>query len=111
MPCIKCENGLWRWGESGKCQYASISECETANADYYSEAIEYDYAFNFSQGQMEALHEEGRVLIHIEKDGEGMDILFSYDIKEEEYSNLTDSLLDDELDDYIDKLTHSIKQL
>ena len=43
MPCLECENGLWKFGESGKCQYSSKSECETANADYYAEETYNDY--------------------------------------------------------------------
>ena len=37
MPCYECENGKWKFGETGKCQYSSKSECETANKDYYLE--------------------------------------------------------------------------
>ena len=114
MPCIKCEDGNWRWGESGECQYDSLASCEAANADYSAE-IEYDYKLTFTQEQMEKLHAEGEVLIHIQGDEEGeeMDILFAYDAKREEetYDALTNSLLDDELDEYINKLTNSIKQL
>jgi hypothetical protein len=69
---------------------------------------------------MEKLHSEGEVLIHIQGDEEGeeMDILFTYDVvreeekeEEETYDVLTNSLLDDELDEYINKLTNSIKKL
>ncbi|MFW5909198.1 MAG: S49 family peptidase [Thiohalospira sp.] len=28
MPCIECENGMWRWGEDGPCIYESREECE-----------------------------------------------------------------------------------
>tara|TARA_R110000787_G_scaffold245880_4_gene351686 strand:- start:519 stop:1229 length:711 start_codon:yes stop_codon:yes gene_type:complete len=31
MPCIKCEDGKYKWGETGDCKYASIEECESAN--------------------------------------------------------------------------------
>ena len=122
MPCIKCEDGNWRWGESGECKYDSLSSCEADNVDYSAE-IEYDYKLNFTQEQMEKLHEDGEVLIHIQGDEEGeeMDILFTYDVvreeeeeekeEEETYDVLTNSLLDDELDEYINKLTNSIKKL
>ena len=118
MPCLECENGLWRFGESGKCQYQSFESCEAANADYYAETTEYDYTFNFTYEQMEELHENGQILVHIENDNQEMDILFTYnadkddeEIEKEIYDNLTNSLLDDELDEYINKLTNSIKQL
>jgi len=35
MPCKKCENGKVKWGETGKCEYDTIAECEEANKDYY----------------------------------------------------------------------------
>ena len=35
MPCTKCEEGKYKWGETGECQYDSIAECEEANKDYY----------------------------------------------------------------------------
>tara|TARA_R110002095_G_scaffold183379_1_gene160571 strand:+ start:340 stop:690 length:351 start_codon:yes stop_codon:yes gene_type:complete len=116
MPCIKCEDGNFRWGESGECKYDSLASCEADNVDYSAE-IEYDYKLNFTQEQMEKLHNDGEVLIHIQGDEEGeeMDILFTYDVvreeEEETYDVLTNSLLDDELDEYINKLTNSIKQL
>ena len=82
MPCLECENGLWRFGESGKCQYSSKSECETANADYYAEEIdnnnmeekkkyygdeEHDYHFNFTTDMMEKLHSEGELEVKRDK--------------------------------------------
>ena len=36
MPCYECENGMWRFGETGSCQYDSKESCETANKDYYA---------------------------------------------------------------------------
>ena len=35
MPCKECENGKYKWGETGSCEYDSIAECEAANKDYY----------------------------------------------------------------------------
>ena len=35
MPCTKCENGKYKWGETGSCQYETKAECEEANKDYY----------------------------------------------------------------------------
>ena len=31
MPCTKCENGKYKWGSRGKCQYDTLAECESAN--------------------------------------------------------------------------------
>ena len=35
MPCEECENGKYKWGKTGDCQYDSVAECEEANKDYY----------------------------------------------------------------------------
>jgi uncharacterized coiled-coil DUF342 family protein len=46
MPCKKCENEKWKWGENGECQYDSKEACEKANKDkkgYKSEKKEYSY--------------------------------------------------------------------
>ena len=113
MPCLECENGKWRWGGSGECQYSSLESCESANADYYAEENDYDYTLNFTKEEMEILHSEGELLKHIEKEGKEMDILFTYtsDKLEDAYAKLTKSMLDDELDTYIERLTNSIKKL
>ncbi len=31
MPCEECENGKYKWGKTGSCEYDSIAECEAAN--------------------------------------------------------------------------------
>tara|TARA_R100001443_G_scaffold110572_4_gene122628 strand:- start:2476 stop:3192 length:717 start_codon:yes stop_codon:yes gene_type:complete len=35
MPCEKCDNGKYKWGKTGSCEYDSKAECEAANKDYY----------------------------------------------------------------------------
>ena len=37
MPAIKCDNGKWKWGETGSCKYETQVEAETDNEDYYEE--------------------------------------------------------------------------
>ena len=35
MPCTQCKDGkTYKWGETGKCEYNTLEECETANASY-----------------------------------------------------------------------------
>ena len=34
MPCTKCEEGKYKWGETGECEYATLQDCEDANASY-----------------------------------------------------------------------------
>lgn len=31
MPCIKCDDGKWKWGENGECSYDSEQACIDAN--------------------------------------------------------------------------------
>lgn len=33
MPCQQCENGKWKWGENGECEYETKEECEDAHPD------------------------------------------------------------------------------
>ena len=39
MPCEECENGKYKWGKTGSCEYDTIAECEEANKDYYEELV------------------------------------------------------------------------
>ena len=34
MPCTKCEEGKYKWGETGECKYNTLQECEDANHSY-----------------------------------------------------------------------------
>ena len=34
MPCTKCEEGKYKWGETGECEYATLQDCEDANHSY-----------------------------------------------------------------------------
>jgi len=34
MPCTKCEEGKYKWGETGDCEYATLQDCEDANHSY-----------------------------------------------------------------------------
>ena len=131
MPCEQCEEGLYRWGENGECMYETLEDCQLDNqGEYLEEQIKpaydkpVDFTMHFTKEQMEELHREGEVLIEVEgsEEGEKMNILFTYDREEEteeteeieeetEYGELTVAMLDDELDEYIDKLTDSIKKL
>jgi hypothetical protein len=37
MPCKECENGKYKWGNTGECQYDTLEECKQANPDYHYE--------------------------------------------------------------------------
>jgi hypothetical protein len=32
MPCMKCSNGKWKYGEKGKCVYKTLEACKRAAA-------------------------------------------------------------------------------
>ena len=34
MPCTKCKEGKYKWGETGDCKYATKEDCESANHKY-----------------------------------------------------------------------------
>jgi len=34
MPCTKCEEGKYKWGKTGECEYDSLEACESANHKY-----------------------------------------------------------------------------
>ena len=129
MPCEECEEGKYKWGEMGECLYETLEDCQLANQEeFLEEALKpisdkpVDFAIHFTEETMNKLHEEGEVVVEVEvsEEGEKMNILFTYD-KEEveieteeeevEYGTLTTAMLDEELDEYIDKVVNSIKEL
>jgi len=36
MPCTKCKDGKYKWGETGECKYDSKESCEKANPKKYN---------------------------------------------------------------------------
>ena len=34
MPAEECNNGKWKWGETGECKYETQQEAEQDNEDY-----------------------------------------------------------------------------
>jgi hypothetical protein len=124
MPCKECENGKWRWGESGECMYESKEDCEIANQDAYLEEtlkpkaddIVIDHQFDFNEEQMKELHENGRLIVEVEdkESGDEMKILFTYEkdgdeidgeyisakskLNEKGYSNAASLIEDDKVD-------------
>ena len=39
MPCTKCKEGKYKWGETGECEYNSLEECQKANPDHNYEEM------------------------------------------------------------------------
>lgn len=36
MPCLKCSNGKYKYGEQGRCQFDSLGVCQAAEAAIYA---------------------------------------------------------------------------
>ena len=34
MPCKKCKDNKYKWGETGECEYATKEDCESKNHKY-----------------------------------------------------------------------------
>ena len=32
MPCYKCDNGKWKYGKRGNCQFDTLEACQAAEA-------------------------------------------------------------------------------
>ena len=32
MPCFKCSNGMWKYGQNGNCQFDTLKSCHDAEA-------------------------------------------------------------------------------
>tara|TARA_R110000744_G_scaffold16018_1_gene44291 strand:- start:697 stop:1050 length:354 start_codon:yes stop_codon:yes gene_type:complete len=117
MPCEQCDNGLYKWGETGGCLYETLEDCQLANDEIepaYGKPV--DFTMHFTKEQMRKLHEEGEVLIEVEgsEEGETMNILFTYDTEreeeeEEEYSPEEDRIKDS-FGKYFDEVIQNIKK-
>ena len=42
MPCIKCSDGKWKYGEDGKCQYDTLEKCKEVEAAIHAAESEKD---------------------------------------------------------------------
>lgn len=92
MPCEECENGKYKWGQTGECQYETLEDCQLANqGEYLEETLKpksdkpVDFTYNFTKDQMEDLHENGELMVEVGRDDdEPMIILFTYEKRKEE---------------------------
>ena len=39
MPCKKCKDGKYKFGETGECKYDTKEACEADNKDYYDKFL------------------------------------------------------------------------
>ena len=74
MPAYKCNNGKWKFGQTGSCKYDSKAEAENDNKDYYRAVSDID--LTPTQGMIDeakmglmAMHTEGYIHdIEVEKE-------------------------------------------
>ena len=76
MPAEQCDNGKWKWGETGECIYETQEEAEKDNEDdnEYSETLEIDR----------------RHIISVTEDDDTYTIVYEKDKDNEEYSEKRD---------------------
>lgn len=43
MPCMKCANGKYKYGEHGKCVYDTLAECKRAAAAIHIQDKDKDF--------------------------------------------------------------------
>ena len=92
MPCEQCEEGLYKWGETGECLYETLEDCQLANqGEYLEESLKpksdkpVDWTYNFTKEQMDELHDDGELYVEVDRDDEEpMTLLFTYEREEEE---------------------------
>ena len=121
MPCEQCEEGKYRFGETGECLYETLEDCQLANDEIetvYDKPV--DFTMHFTEEQMEKLHKEGEVLIEVEgsEQGETMNILFTYDVEreeeeeeeEEEYFSPEEEEVKNSFGKYFDEVIENIKK-
>ena len=91
MPCEQCEEGLYKWGETGECLYETLEDCQLANqGEYLEEAIKpksdkpVDWTYNFTKEQMKELHDDGELYVEVKEEDKTMTLLFTYEREEEE---------------------------
>ena len=89
MPCIKCGEDSYKWGEDGDCSYSSLEACQSENSTYNAEEPYYDHEYDFTEEEMQELHENGVVYVtQTDEDGTEMTIKFTYkDGEVREHSN------------------------
>ena len=42
MPCMKCSNGKYKYGEKGRCQFKTLEACKKAEAAIHARENEKD---------------------------------------------------------------------
>ena len=89
MPSMQCENGKWKWGETGSCKYESKQEADQDNVDYERKiSFDYDGTLTSSDGlrKFNTERKSGKEIFIIsarEKDGDLLEFAKNNGIKEE----------------------------
>jgi hypothetical protein len=51
MPCFKCANGKYKYGERGRCQFDTLAACEAAERAIHAQENKKDENTNSSTPQ------------------------------------------------------------
>ena len=90
MPCTKCEEGNYKWGETGECKYDTLESCESANSKYnkmrptplgkksYEEYAKELKEFNLSSQRFDFALDDASVLITKARDTVKFDMTDAY---------------------------------
>ena len=87
MPAEECNNGMWKWGETGECKYETQEEAEEDNEDYEEEQ---------NNEIMKEQVKDKRHIISIEEDETTVTIVYEKDIHDEDYHNEEEEIEEDE---------------
>ncbi len=85
MPAEECNNGKWKWGETGECKYDSQEEAEKDNEDYYenneekNKEIEVEVEEKSTEMQLDKRH-----IISVTEDDDTYTIVYEKDRDKDE---------------------------
>ena len=80
MPAEECNNGMWKWGETGECKYETQEEAEEDNKEYIEEETKeteikiWDKKFNNTIMEKRLFNIENR----FEKREDGKEVVVGY---------------------------------
>ena len=102
MPAEECNNGLWKWGETGECKYETQEEAEEDNEDYYennegkNKEIEVEVEEKSTEMQLDKRH-----IISVTEDDDTYTIVYEKDRdkdKEEEVEEIEEDEIEEDKD-------------
>jgi len=96
MPAEECNNGKWKWGETGECKYDSQEEAEEDNEDYYennegkNKEIEVEVEEKSTEMQLDKRH-----IISVTEDDDTYTIVYEKDRDKDEEEEEVEEIEED----------------